>query len=254
MSTAQHATGQLAPPPRDSALQSVLSFALPPPPPCNVRRLLRALRAAMPLPSAAAAAATFATTAALAAVAAAAGAEAAALPAAGEAALPVGVAVLLVQGMVVDAASGVAFELDLSPHVFRAPRAADAGAAASPLLVSCRGAEARAVAELLLACRDLPARAVPATELSKEALARVREKVKEAPLPEGIFYDGRGYIDGFGDWTADHPALEAAVEAEMRALNAEAERCNAALATQHAAAQAEAAAYLGRVQGSIEVD
>ena len=91
--------------------------------------------------------------------------------------------------------------------------------------------QARAVAELLLACRDLPARAVPATELSKEAMARVREKVKEAPLPEGIFYDGRGYIDGFGDWTADHPALEAAVEAEMRALNAEAERCNAALAT-----------------------
>ena len=82
----------------------------------------------------------------------------------------------------------------------------------------------------------------------------MREKVKEAPLPEGIFYDGRGYIDGFGDWTADHPALEAAVEAEMRALNAEAERCNAALATQHAAAQAEAAAYLGCVQGSIEVD
>ena len=165
------------------------------------------------------------------------------------------VAVLLVQGTLVDAASGVAFELDLSPRVFRAPRAADAGAAASPLLVSCRGAEARAVAELLLACRDLPARAAPATELSKEAMARVREKVKEAPLPEGIFYDGRGYIDGFGDWTADqHPALEAAVEAEMRALNAEAERCSAALATQHAAAQAEAAAYLGRVQGSIEVD
>ena len=208
----------------------------------------------MPLPSAAAAAATSATTAALAAVAAAAGAEAAALPAAGEAALPVGAAVLLVQGTLVDAASGVAFELDLSPRVFRAPRAADAGAAASPLLVSCRGAEARAVAELLLACRDLPARAVPATELSKEAMARVREKVKEAPLPEGIFYDGRGYIDGFGDWTADHPALEAAVEAEMRALNAEAERFNAALATQHAAAQAEAAAYLGCVQGSIEVD
>ena len=97
-------------------------------------------------------------------------------------------------------------------------------------------------------------KAEPDAELSKEAMARVREKVKEAPLPEGIFYDGRGYIDGFGDWTADHPALEAAVEAEMRALNAEAERCNAALATQHAAAQAEAAAYLGRVQGSIEVD
>jgi len=223
-----------------------------------VRRLLNALRAAMPLPTATAAAATAATTAAIVAVAAAAGGEAAALPAAGGATLPAGAAVLLLQGSVVDAASGVAFELDLSPRVFRAPRAADAGAAAgaaaSPLLVSCRGAEARTVAELLLACRDIPARAVLATALPKEALARVKEEVKKGPLPEGIFYDGRGYIDGFGDWTADHPELEAAVEAEMKALNAKAEKSNAALVAQHAAAQAEAAAYLGRVQGSIEVD
>ena len=211
----------------------------------------------MPLPSATAAAAAAATTAAVAAVAAvaaAAGDEAAATTAAGGATLPAGAAVLLLQGTVVDAASGVAFEIDISPRVFRAPRAADAGVAASPLLVSCRGAEARKVAELLLACRDIPARAVLATALSKEDMARVKEEVKKGPLPEGIFYDGRGYIDGFGDWTADHPELEAAVEAEMKALNAEAERCNAALVAQHAAAQAEAAAYLGRVQGSIEVD
>ena len=106
----------------------------------------------MPLPSATAAAATAATAAAVAAVAAAAGGEAkAALTAAGGAALtlPAGAAVLLLQGTVVDAGSGVAFELDISPRVFRPPqpRAADittAAAAATPLLVSCRGAEARA--------------------------------------------------------------------------------------------------------------
>ena len=78
--------------------------------------------------------------------------------------------------------------------------------------------------------------------------------MKKGPLPEGIFYDGNRYIDGFGDWTADHPELEAAVETEMAKLNVEAERLNAALVVQHAAAQAEAEAYLARVQGSIEVD
>ena len=80
------------------------------------------------------------------------------------------------------------------------------------------------------------------------------EQAARGPLPEGVFYDGRGYVDSFGAWSADHPELEVAVEAEMAALKAEAGRRNASLAAQHATAQAEAEDYLRRVSPAPAAD
>ena len=52
-----------------------------------------------------------------------------------------------------------------------------------------------------------------------------------------------------GDWSAEHPALQPAVEDELRALNDAVDERNASLAARHAAGVAEAQAYMQMVQG-----
>ena len=242
----------------DAALEGVCLLRLPSPPPCSLPRLLRVLRAAMAVPPAAAPSAAAAATAALAAVAmgpedgeAEAAAEAEAL-----AHLRAGASLMLVQGRVDDAARGEAFELDLSPRAFRTPRAAAAAAAAgavavgaSELLVACRGAAAKEVAALLLACRGAPTLVARVDEASlpQPTMDELRRCAEAAALPEGVFYDGRGYVDMDGEWSAQHPALRDAVDNELRRRNAEVDALNAGMADRLAKLAAEADGYMERV-------
>ena len=121
------------------------------------------------------------------------------------------------------------------------------------LLVACRGAAAEEVAGLLLACRAAPTlvAAVEEATLPAETMAGLTRQAEAAQLPDGVFYDGRGYVDMDGAWSARHPALRGAVDNELRRRNAEVDALNTGMADRLAKLAAEADAYMEGVRDAL---
>ena len=98
--------------------------------------------------------------------------------------------------------------------------------------------------------RRLPSRRplVGAASIPPERLAQLRLHLRDhVALPEGVFYDGRGYISMDGDRTDEHPGWDDALAELLDELNAEVREANVAVDAALAEADAQAAVYLRSV-------
>jgi len=140
----------------------------------------------------------------------------------------------------------VAMAIDASPAVVRPPTPT-ASAQAPPLVCVCRGMSAADVGKALLDCRPLPSRKPLFTvdSLPPEHTKALRESLRDnAPLPEGVFYDGRSYVSMDGDKSEHHPDIDAGLSKLLTELNAGVQGENEEADAAAARAEAEASQYL----------
>jgi len=142
---------------------------------------------------------------------------------------------------------GIPMSIDVSPSAVRPPTPNTSATSTGELVVVCRGMAAADVANLLLGCRPLPERKALYTvrTLPVERTQALRDSMRDnAPLPEGVFYDGREYIDMDGNRSENHPDMEVGLQRLLTELNTSVNGENEAADAAMAQAKAEAARYI----------